>query len=603
MSRFVSAWLPRWPILRFLAAQAQNLKARNSLSRERPIDPERPFVLAAEATGGPRIAAANAAAEALRINIGDGVSDARAKAQFLQVEAADPKSDAVALEHLTLWATRYTPSVAPFDEENGADGFFLDITGAASLFGGEEKLIADLSHRLERFGLSPRLAVADTPGMAWALSRFHPSPRFILPSADANAPESQALESQTLENKALADLPIGALRLAPATRKTLRRLGFKRIGALIDAPRAPFAARFEAELLRRLDQALGRVPEPLVFLAPPPVYRKIIHLIEPIFTQDAIIALAKRLMRGLIFSLRRDGVGARQLRLTLYRVDGEVFGLDLGLALPTRDFEHVARLIALKLERLGSQEPMPSRGKPMRSGKDRGFPQAPRKAGKALPEAIDSGFGFEAVSLDITLAERMDSRQSGLAELSDDSDRAASCAALIDGLRQRLGPRSVRRLEPVESHLPEKAEICRVETCQIATCQTETCQTETCQTETCQTETCRAAADASFSWPRPASTRLRPPLLLRRAEPAQVLALMPEGAPRRFRWRGEMHGVALAQGPERIAAEWWREREPQPTRDYYLVENEEGRRFWLYREGLYGRETASPRWFVHGFFA
>jgi protein ImuB len=577
MSRFVSAWLPRWPILRFLAAQAQNpkarnSKARNSLSRERPIDPERPFVLAAEATGGPRIAAANAAAEALRINIGDGVSDARAKAQFLQVEAADPKSDAVALEHLALWATRYAPSVAPFDEENGADGFFLDITGAASLFGGEEKLVADLSHRLERFGLSPRLAVADTQGMAWALSRFHPSPRFILPSADAN------LENKALAVKALADLPIGALRLAPATRKTLRRLGFKRIGALIDAPRAPFAARFEAELLRRLDQALGRVPEPLVFLAPPPVYRKIIHLIEPVFTQDAIVALAKRLMRGIIFSLRRDGVGARQLRLTLYRVDGEVFGLDLGLAMPTRDFEHVARLIALKLERLGSQEPMPSRGKPMRSGKDRGFPQAPRKAGKALPEAIDSGFGFEAVSLDITLAERMDPRQSGLAELSDDSDRAARCAALIDGLRQRLGPRSVRRLEPVESHLPEKA-------------------------ETSQAEICRASADASPSWPRPASTRLRPPLLLRRAEPAQVLALMPEGAPRRFRWRGEMHGVALAQGPERIAAEWWREREPRPTRDYYLVENEEGRRFWLYREGLYGRETASPRWFVHGFFA
>ena len=568
MSRFVSAWLPRWPILRFLAAQARNPNARNSLSRERPIDPERPFVLAAEATGGPRITAANAAAEALRINIGEGVSDARAKAQFLQVEAADPESDAVALKHLALWATRYTPSAAPFDEENGADGFFLDITGAAPLFGGEDELITDLSHRLERFGLLPRLAVADTPGMAWALSRFHPSPRFILSSAHANA-----LENKGLAVKALADLPIGALRLAPATRKTLRRLGFKRIGALIDAPRAPFAARFEAELLRRLDQALGKMPEPLLFLSPPPAYRKIIRLIEPIFTQDAIIALAKRLMRGLVFSLRRDGVGARQLRLSLYRVDGEVFGLDLGLALPTRDFEHVARLISLKLERLGAQEPMPSRGKPMRPGKGRGSPHTQRKAGKALPEAIDSGFGFEAVSLDITLAERMDPRQSSLAGLGEDNDRTARCAALIDGLRQRLGPRSVRRFEPVESHLPEKAEICR------------------------------ATADASPSWPRPASPRLRPPLLLRHAEPAQVLAVMPEGAPRRFRWRGEMHGVALAQGPERIAAEWWREREPLPTRDYYLVENEEGRRFWLYREGLYGRETASPRWFVHGFFA
>ena len=77
---------------------------------------------------------------------------------------------------------------------------------------------------------------------------------------------------------------------------------------------------------------------------------------------------------------------------------------------------------------------------------------------------------------------------------------------------------------------------------------------------------------------------------------------MPEGPPQRFRWRGVMHGVAHAQGPERIADEWWRSRR-QPTRDYYLVEDEAGRRFWLYREGLYGRETAAPRWFVHGLFA
>jgi len=91
--------------------------------------------------------------------------------------------------------------------------------------------------------------------------------------------------------------------------------------------------------------------------------------------------------------------------------------------------------------------------------------------------------------------------------------------------------------------------------------------------------------------------------MLRRAEPAEVTALVPEGPPRRFRWRGVTHGVALAQGPERIAGEWWRRHEPQPTRDYYLVENEIGRRFWLYREGLYGRETTRPRWFVHGLFA
>ena len=82
------------------------------------------------------------------------------------------------------------------------------------------------------------------------------------------------------------------------------------------------------------------------------------------------------------------------------------------------------------------------------------------------------------------------------------------------------------------------------------------------------------------------------------------IALVPEGLPRRFRWRGVTHGVARIEGPERIADEWWRSRAPRPTRDYYLVEDEAGRRFWLYREGIYGRETdAPPRWFVHGVFA
>jgi protein ImuB len=518
-------------------------------------------VLVVDATGGPHIAAANEAAEASRIRVGDSLADARAKAGCLQVEAADPASDAVALEHLALWATRYTPAVSLFDEESGADGFFLDISGAAHLFGGEDRLLADLSHRLERFGLPPRLAVAATPGMAFALSRFHPSPRIILPSGK--------------ETEALMALPIGALRLAADTRRTLRRLGFKHVGTLIGAPRAPFAARFEAELLKRLDQALGRVPEPLIFVTPPAAYRKLVRLLEPILTQEAVIALAARLMRALIGALERDGVGARQLRLTLYRIDGKVASLDIGLALPTRDYQHVARLIALKLERLehSQEKPMPARAKHRRYGKERGPSHIALARGKALDRAIDAGFGFEAVSLDITLTERMNPSQAGFADVTDDADRAARCAALIDGLRQRLGSRSVRRLEPVASHLPEKAESCRVATSEAPT------------------------------WPRLDRARLRPPLLLRHAEPAEVVALMPEGAPRRFRWRGVTHGVALAQGPERIAAEWWRQRKPQPTRDYYLVENEAGRRFWLYREGLYGRETVSPRWFVHGFFA
>ena len=60
--------------------------------------------------------------------------------------------------------------------------------------------------------------------------------------------------------------------------------------------------------------------------------------------------------------------------------------------------------------------------------------------------------------------------------------------------------------------------------------------------------------------------------------------------------------VARAEGPERIAPEWWIDGESAPSRDYFRIEDEAGRRYWLYREGLYG-EGEAPRWFVHGLFA
>jgi len=492
-------------------------------------------VLAAEVAGTPRITATNAAAEADGIRIGEVLADARAKSDDLQVRAADQAADDAALRRLALWATRYTPAVAACDENSGADGLFLDIAGAAHLFSGEQKLLADLEARLARFALPSRLAVAATAGAAWALARFG---------------KSMTLLAAGAEHAALAPLPIEALRLAPDTRATLRRLGFRRVSALIDNPRAPFAARFERELLRRIDQALGRTAEPLTFILPPPVYHSLRYLMEPVAAQDAVVAIAQRLMRDIIHALTRDGVGARTLRLALYRVDGGVRTLDVALTRPTRSAEHVARLIALKLER----------------------------GGELADETLDAGFGFEAVGLAITSAERMDEAQAELVADGDAIDARADerCAELIDGLTQRLGAHSVQRLAPVESHLPERAEMA------VAA---------------------GAEGAAPTPWPAADITRPRPLLLFARAEPADVMAQVPEGPPRRFRWRGVLHAVAKAQGPERITAEWWRNGADAPTRDYYLVEDDAGRRFWLFREGLFARETTAPRWFVHGLFA
>ncbi len=482
----------------------------------------------------------NEAAEAAGLEIGESLADARAKADRLQVREVDAAADDAALRRVALWATRYTPTASPWDEENGADGFFLDIEGSAHLFGGEDKLIADLDARLRNFGLPARLAVASTPGAAWALSHFHKSLHksslFVLPSGE--------------EASALADLPVAALRLSPDIRNLLRRLGFKSVGALIDKPRAPFAARFAAQLLRRLDQALGLFDEPLKPIVAPPVYHSLHYLLEPIVTQEAVIARASRLMQALANVLTRDDAGARALRLCLYRVDGAVETVDIGLTLPTRNVSHVVRLLDLKLSTLAATH-------------DTGF---------------NSEFGYEAIGLAITRAEPMPARQIEISSVdlpgAPDSDAAERYAGLIDTLRQRVGAHRVHRFEPVASHIPERAEIL-------------------------------APVDVEeAAWP-PAEEKVRPLLLLPQAEPTEVTALIPDGPPRRFSWRGVTYYIAGSQGPERIGAQWWRtpHGETKPTRDYYLVENFGGHRFWLYREGLYGRETAAAQWYVHGLFA
>jgi protein ImuB len=234
--------------------------------------------------------------------------------------------------------------------------------------------------------------------------------------------------------------------------------------------------------------------------------------------------------------------------LNLYAVDGAVETIDIGLSLATRSVPHVARLIELKLDALPAM----------------------------LTAMEDTGFGFEAIGLAVTRAEPMPARQiesdidrhpEMRAQQAFEGDDIERCAGLIDAFRQRLGPDRVRVFEAVASHIPERAE--RL------------------------TEIDDETFSGEGNWTI-AAEQTRPLLLLPQAEPAEVTALVPDGPPRRLRWRGvtyDIAGVARAGRPMGL------------SRDYYLVEDEAGHRFWLYREGLYGRETAAARWFVHGLFA
>jgi protein ImuB len=186
---------------------------------------------------------------------------------------------------------------------------------------------------------------------------------------------------------------------------------------------------------------------------------------------------------------------------------------------------------------------------------------------------LDAGFGIETLTLAAEAVEPLAPVQRALPRSG--AGRSASAAGtldleqLYDTLQARLGPGRVLRLMPRASHIPERA-VARV-----------------------------AAANGTggASWPL---DRPRPVRLFARPEPIEALAPVPDDPPVQFRRHRAVHRVARARGPERIAPEWWRDDEE--TRDYYGVEDARGRRFWLFRSGLYGAEDA-PRWFVHGLFA
>jgi protein ImuB len=435
MSRIASVWLRSWPIARLLRAQASASSVNTWITQR--LDPNRSLVLVTPGKGGQRIVSLNTAAREGGLRMGELLSNARSKLIDLQVCDADPIADAKALQKLALWAMQYSPHVTAWDEANGADGLFLNITGCAHLFGGEERLLADLQHRLGSFGLYPRLAVADTAGTAWALARHGKHNLTIIPSGS--------------EREALANLPLAALRLPDEALMVLRRLGFRRCGELIDQPRAPFGTRFDTTLLSRLDQALSRAPEPLIPVVPPPIYRAQMHFLEPILEQEQVLQVATRLLETLVQDLTRDAVGARLLRLLLFKMDGEAVSLDLGLAAPSRDARHIAQLIGLRLYRLQS--------------------------------AFETDFGFEAAALHVLSADDMAEHQHQFA-ISTHTAAPEELARLVDRLQQRLGGGAVRQFRALQSHIPERA-ITKIKGINLTTAMSATLRDDRRDRQTC----------------------------------------------------------------------------------------------------------------------
>ena len=340
-----------------------------------------------------------------------------------------------------------------------------------------------------------------------------------------------------VRDAALAPLPVEALRLEPQGCAVLRSLGFRTVGQLLDLPRAALARRLGEDALVRLDEALGRRSAPLELSLEQPPLRAERRLFEPISEADQVLQVARDLARDLCVSLDGRGLGGRRFALELFRVDGAVKRLEVAASRPLR---HPPRVVALFAERLAG-----------------------------LDEGLQADFGFDQLRL---IAVQTAPLASAPGDLLQPTVAPGAVEALADRLAARTGVRPTR-LALLDVHRPEAASVC-------------------------------AALETAPAWTqapqRFLGAPLRPLRLLHPPQPIEVpVAGLPEGPPARFTWRRVTRTVMRAEGPERLEDEWARtaprqdasDTPPPPSRDYYRLEDQSGRRYWVFRQGRYDAPT------------
>jgi protein ImuB len=364
------------------------------------------------------------------------------------------------------------------------------------------------------------------------------------------APAAQALArfadghiaAPGMEAESLARLPVAAIPCNEVIHRALERAGLKTIAQVAARQRSELAARFGKGFVAEMEILLGAQDRPVDPRRPLPDLSAEQRFAEPIVTADAITASLSSLARSLSAVLEQRGLGLKSLEAVFFRADGQVRRLAVRLGAPTRDETVLLRLLNEKLE--------------------------------ALADPLDPGFGFDLVRLEARLAEET---HNAAASLDGDEDARWQVRFLIDRLAARFGDHRVLRFVPQDSHIPEAAAVTV------------------------------PAQDGDFggeTWARKRESDDPPRRPLRLfASPEEVAAVadIPEGAPRRFRWRKALYEVTRAEGPERIGMEWWKNE--KPIRDYFRVETREGQRFWLYRDGLYDQSGFAPRWYLQGVFA
>ncbi|MCA9244212.1 MAG: DNA polymerase Y family protein [Phycisphaerales bacterium] len=548
MRRVLSVYIPDWA-LRCAKRRQSRPRPRRECERA-PGDESAPTLLLRETPRGVFVADCCAIARRVGVRPDIGVEQARAMLSPADIVELpdDPDDDRRRLNALARWSLRYTP----LTQTDPPDGLTLDISGCAHLLGGESGLIADLLRRLRQFGIVARVGVGPTPGAAWALARF----------TRQRAPRLSEEEFEA----ALNAMPIAALHIDTDTEAALCEVGLDTIAALRAVPRDSLRQRFGAELLWRIDEVFA-VHTPRVAALPAPEAPRVEHIFDgPIRHFEIVTHVTRDLAARLLASLGEQRVGVLDLCCRLTRCDDTPLDIALAFSQPTARFDHVWRLLYTRLER------------------------------------AQLGFGVEAITLDARRTQALRDAQPAFWLDVAGAMRERGQQALgefVDHCRERFGAANVRRFRAIETHVPEHV----FQTITAADAHFNTigepqgAEPQAGQARPARRRSARKGKTGALASECRAIPNDRPTAMFDPPEPAQVMSVTPDGPPIWLRWRGVECRVRGASRAARVRFPWWNDALKGGGRDYYRVQDQDGRWLWVFHAHRLNT------WFVHGEWA
>jgi protein ImuB len=510
--------------------------------RKTQHNPEEPIIIVAKKAQSEIITSISAVAQYKGLFVGQSLRDASAICTRLFVQTQNSYAEIQFLNGICRWSSKFSPWVA----SEGNSGLIMDITGCSHLFGGENEMIAQILLAYDKLNLTAKIGCADTVGAAWALSRYSEKTLQNYRNGDAIEQEARATRSRSAKRsfkdisnnlkisksnkyfvappgkirQSISNFPVAALRLEIQTQNTLAQLGLRQIGDIINQPRASLNRRFGLSLLKRVDQALGNLPEPISPLQPELNFGVRISFPDPIGLKPDIIAGLDRILDRLCSNLKKKTLGAQKILLQAFRTDNTIGSIEVGLAQSSNSFKHIRDLIIIKLDDLDVQ------------------------------------FGIDILRLEATRTEVLTKYKHVGHVLVGERNKSRTeknknPENLISKLGARIGLENIIRLHPAKSNIPEKT----------------------------YTMLSAAWSEPAKNWQKPKSylpVQLWTPEIINAPDKPNPLS--------EFKWRGKIWYITESYGPERISPEWWLDEPKwrSGVRDYWFVQCATGDRLWIY---------------------